>query len=283
MGLILTNNAGGNGRVRLTNSLGTNGRVRIWLSQPISDDPDAQAFITAAGITDPTQQSAINILVIDLKNNGIWTKMSAIYPMVGGTATTHKFNLKNPADTDAAFRLSFVGGWTHSANGALPNGTNAYAETFCLHTQLNSSSISFYSRTNSTGLFNDIGNATAITPNSLIIARYIDRFYGHINQTGDTFTANANSLGYYLVSRTANNVIKLYKNSSLVFNSLTLSTSIPTNTFAIGAWKQSAGVLSRYSNRQCAFATIGNGLTDAEALSLYNSIQAFQTTLGRQV
>ena len=33
-------------------------------------DPDAQAFITAASITNPTQQSAVNQLVIDLKGYG---------------------------------------------------------------------------------------------------------------------------------------------------------------------------------------------------------------------
>jgi hypothetical protein len=32
-----------------------------------SVDPDAQAFITAASITNPTQQSAVNTLVVDLK------------------------------------------------------------------------------------------------------------------------------------------------------------------------------------------------------------------------
>jgi hypothetical protein len=31
-------------------------------------DADAQAFITAASITDPTQQSAINTLVVDRKS-----------------------------------------------------------------------------------------------------------------------------------------------------------------------------------------------------------------------
>jgi hypothetical protein len=39
-------------------------------------DPDAQAFITAAAITDPTQQAAINTLVVDLKGYSIWTKWS---------------------------------------------------------------------------------------------------------------------------------------------------------------------------------------------------------------
>jgi hypothetical protein len=257
--------------------------VNPYLFAPSCGDADAVAFLAAAGITDATITSAICTLVTTMKADGTWAKCSAIYPMVGGTATTHKFNLKNPLDTNAAFRLSFVGGWTHSANGALPNGTNAYAETFCLHTQLNSASMSFYSRTNSTGLFNDIGNATVTTPNSIILARYLDRFYGHLNQTGDSFTANLNSLGYYLVSRTANNINKLYKNSSLLLSSAILSTSIPTNTIIISAWKQGAVLISRYSNRQCAFATIGTGLTDGEALALYNSIQAMQTTLSRQV
>jgi hypothetical protein len=114
-------------------------------------DADAQAFITAAGITDNTQKTAINTLVLSLKANNIWQKFKAIYPFVGGTATTHKFNLINPADTNAAYRLTFTGGWTHSSTGALPNGTNAYANTY-LDTQndlsLNSGHFSFYSRTN---------------------------------------------------------------------------------------------------------------------------------------
>jgi len=68
-------------------------------------DPDALAFLTAAGITDATITAAIDTLVLDLKGYGIWTKMKAIYPFVGGTATTHKYNLKDPVD--AMQRLEF--------------------------------------------------------------------------------------------------------------------------------------------------------------------------------
>ena len=107
--------------ISIANSLGLNKLSGI--------NPDAQAFITAAGITDPTQISAINSLVNGLQADGIWTKMKAIYPFVGGTATTHKYNLKDPRDLDAAFRLVFNGGWTHSSTGATPNGTNGYADT----------------------------------------------------------------------------------------------------------------------------------------------------------
>ena len=71
----------------------------IIASSGASFDADAQAFITAAVITDNTQITAINTLVTDLKAYNIWSKMKALYPFVGGTASTHKWNLIvfNPA------------------------------------------------------------------------------------------------------------------------------------------------------------------------------------------
>jgi hypothetical protein len=65
-------------------------------------DADATAFIAAAGITNLTQAAAISTLVDDLKTYGLWTKMKALYPFVGGSAASHKFNLKDPRDLDAA-------------------------------------------------------------------------------------------------------------------------------------------------------------------------------------
>jgi len=38
-----------------------------------------------------------------------------------------------------------------------------------------------------------------------------------------------------------------------------------------------------YSNRNIAFASIGDGITDTEASNFYTAVQAFQTTLSRQV
>ena len=93
---------------------------------PIVSDTDAQAFVTAAGLTSSTQASAINTLVTSLKSAGIWTKMKAIYPMVGGSAASHKFNLKDPKDLDGSYRISFVNGWVHSSSGALSGTGNAY-------------------------------------------------------------------------------------------------------------------------------------------------------------
>ena len=65
-------------------------------------------------------------------------------------------------------------------------------------------------------------------------------------------------------------------------NRTAASTSKSTNSFTIGALN--SGTLRQfYSTKQCAFASIGDGLTDAEALALYNAVQLFNTTLARQV
>jgi hypothetical protein len=93
-------------------------------------DGDVAAFLNATGITDPTIISALTTYVAGLKSAGIWTKTVALYPFVGGTADTNKYNLKDPRDLDAAYRLSFQGGWSHSSLGSTPNGTTGYAEMF---------------------------------------------------------------------------------------------------------------------------------------------------------
>ena len=86
-------------------------------------DDDAGAFLQAANIQDSTQQAAINQLVLDLKDAGLWTKFYAIYPFIGGTASTHKWNLKDPRDLNAAYRLTFSGGITHSSGGIKGKGS----------------------------------------------------------------------------------------------------------------------------------------------------------------
>lgn len=250
-------------------------------------DPDAQLFITATGISG-TNATATNKLVVDLKAANIWTKMKAVYPMVGGTSTTCKFNLKNPVDSNAAYRLVFSGGGTFSSNGYQPNGTNSFADTFLTTSAmaLNSGHLSYYSRTNSTILGEEMG-ALQNSPNSYtdLVINYSGfgatfRYNDGGNATG---TANANTQGFYAGSRTAGNLIKLFKNG-LSIQSLTSAsnTTSSTRTIFIGAVNNS-GTPSFYSNRQCAFASIGDGLTDAEALAFYNAVQLFNTTLGRQI
>lgn len=248
-------------------------------------DADALAFFTATGITDSTIMTAVNTLVVSLKSAGIWTKMKAIYPMAGGTATTHKFNLKNPADTNAAFRLSFSGGWTHSSTGALPNGTNAYADTFfnpATDVTTTSFSMGYYSRTNTNSIVCDIGASNSVLDyQAQLLIRLSGLFYGQVNSMGAIENvSNSDSRGLFLGSRTASTTLYLQKNSTQT--SFSQFTGAPSYKIFIAA-RNTNGSPNLYANRECAFAFMGDGLTATNGTDLYTIIQAFQTSLSRQV
>ena len=68
-------------------------------------DADAQRFIDSSGISNNTNKLALYNLAKQLKDSSLWAKFIAIYPMIGGTASTTKWNLKDPRDLDAAYRL----------------------------------------------------------------------------------------------------------------------------------------------------------------------------------
>lgn len=255
---------------------------------------ETNAFLFSTQITDNTIQTATNTLVTDLKTAGVFTKMKALYPMVGGTATTHKFNLVNSQDTDAAFRLAFVGGWTHSANGALPNGTNAYANTFLTPSTIltnNNTHLSYYSRTilqgNNLGLIGCSKNATSL-PLFTIYGRSLTNnviMDSYDYTTCRNFITDSTGTAFYINSRTTSTSFKSYRNAVMALsNAATNTYNVTTINFpiTIGALNLN-GAVSQFSNFQCAFTSIGDGLTDAEALAFYNAVQLFNTTLARQV
>ena len=253
----------------------------------LTTDADAQAFITAAAITDATQQSAIDTLVKGLKTDGIWTKMKAIYPFVGGTASTHKWNLKDPRDLDAAFRLVFNGGWTHSSTGATPNGTNGYADTKLNPSSvlsLNSTHLSYYSRTNISALQVEMGLYEA---NKAVYLLYDFNGLGwkginSVDTPSGTIFTPTNGM---LIGNRPNSTTENY------FHKGSLSQTISRNSVGLSAFKILLGSYNTaltntplyYSTKQVAFSTIGDGLTDTDASNLYTRVQTYQTALSRQV
>jgi len=247
-------------------------------TQTVSD-ADAQAFVTAASITDQVQATAVNNLVIGLKADGLWTKMAAIYPFVGGTAASHKFNLKNPLDTDAAYRLVFNGGWTHSSTGALPNGTNAFADTklnaSTVLASFNSNHISYYSRTQN---LTDSANMGGGSGSAYLTLERSTQWNGNtfLNFAVDPTTS------LFINTRTANNVQKLYRNGSQLGSTNTATSTISANA-ALYLGARNIGGGNQYSVRECALASIGDGLSDAESANLYTRVQTYQTALSRNV
>jgi hypothetical protein len=176
--------------------------------------------------------------------------------------------------------LVFSGGWTHSATGAKPDGSTGYANTFLTPSNsltLNSTHLSYYSRTNNTEQRYQIG----VTWLSISI-RYGANSYGVVNALTENLFSDSSALGYYMTNRINTNSQTVLKNGVIRVTGNVNSTSLPTIPIFIGGVNNSS---SNYqlSSKECAFATIGDGLTDTEAANLYTAVQKYQTTLGRQV
>jgi len=267
--------------------------VAMWHAQNQSGcDPDAEAFIAAAGITDATQRGAICTLVMDLKGASLWTKFYAIYPFVGGTASAHKWNLKDARDLDAAFRLTFMSGsGAHSSDGWIPTtsggGTNGGANTwFTQSTQgvAGNMHLSYYSRTNAAaGNYQEMG--TGNTGYNSLSLRFTGGS-GSYATNGATQLASAtvsDTRGFFVGTRTSTTYIGLFRNGSLLNSNTNSETSVAsTNTVTVGI-RNVNGIPNFSSLKQCAFATVGLGLTAAEVATFYTIVQNYQTTLGRQL
>jgi hypothetical protein len=250
-------------------------------------DADASAFIAAATITDEGQKTALNTLVNDLKSNGLWTRLKAIYPFVGGTEFSHKWNLKDPRDLDIAFRLQFLGVPIHSLNGVKPNGgaTRTFLKPNLILSPSNGN-LTFYSRENLAGGYDMGASEGAATTNvTALISRYSSNIayssYGNGSYAGSI--SSTDSKGMWMTNRNDATNTTLWKNG-LKLKTVAEAVTLPVHQIILfGISTFSDAEYNYLSNKECAYASIGGGFSDAEALVYYNIIQSFQTALGRQV
>jgi len=247
------------------------------------------AFATATGITDVTILGALNTFDLGLISNGLDTKMKALYPLVGGTASTHKYNFMDARDLDAAFRLQFNGGWVHDSNGVKGNGTNTYMDTF-FNNKFNfidffKSGIGIYSRTNETGLFiegNVSDGGVSNTCNFLLYPKYSTLGLIFETQNG-AIGAVTDSFGLSTGSSINSSTKSVYKNGVKIGTDTTLLTQTPANKKISLGGATTGGGVGYIGNKQYALSFISEGMTDSDQTNLYTLTQALQTTLSRQV
>jgi hypothetical protein len=248
-------------------------------------DPDAQAYFNAnTTITSAADKNAINSFYLGLKSDGIYTKLKAMYLPIWGSSANSKWNLINPLDTNAAFRLTFSTGWTFSSGGMTPNGTSAFANTnfIPLNQYFDSSSchISYYSRTDNNSNC-DMGCNT-VSAGTYIYIKQTNVTAIRNNTSGagtETNTSNTSGTGFYINNRTSLTVQKIIKNTTITSFSVNATTRPNVNMY-IGALNNP---ILDYGNKQCAFASIGNGLTDTEASNFYTRVNILMTYFGINV
>jgi hypothetical protein len=258
-------------------------------SSPSGLDPDAvnylNAVVSTGGTINATISAATNTLFVDLKSNGLYSKIDAMYPFIGGTANSSMFNAKNPINSDSAFRLTYNGsGFSYSNTIGFQSAGNvsSFADTYynpTVETTAADQHISIYTKTNVTapvpciGSFD--GNEVGIYPNF----NNTTLFYPVIRASGQGYQNYSQPLqpgiGYFIATTDGTNVIGT-KNGTVVVNAGQVPGLTNLNHYigdCNGNGSPAAG--------QYIFATIGKALTTGETTTLSNIVNAFQTSLGR--
>lgn len=252
-------------------------------------DADAQAYFNAnTVITSTADKNAINSFYLGLKSDGIYSNIKAMYLPIWGSASASKFNLINPADTNAAFRLTFASGWTYSTSGIRSNGAT-YANTFFnMSTQItsvNNWSVGFYSNLWGSGGV-DFGADTGA--NNFYLTTKSPGIFGANTarmQFNDALNfTDTTGIGFYLGSRISSTNGKIYKNGSQVGNLNNASAGSFANlNVYLGALNRS-GTASFGTNVRYSFAFIANSSFSATDVSnFYSRVQTLMTYFAIQV
>lgn len=261
------------------------------LASSFSFDPDALAFFTAAGITNAAQKLAVNTLVLSLKGTGtpsFWSRDVLIYPLVGGSASSHAVNLKTPG----TYNLTYSGsGVTHSALGMKGDGVAGWAKTGYLQALLNSVRVMIYVQAEPT-LTNRMyfGAAAIVVPSG----RHFVRWNGVGASdycVGDTTTTSigGSGVGCRFSQRFQAASKQQERAGGAWVTDAVASTGIPTRYYTLLAYNNSgtvpSGTPTSFSDCILSGFSLGSPLDtgggNTEALAYKAIWDTFETALGR--
>jgi hypothetical protein len=261
-------------------------------------DANASEFIFAAGISGSTA-NAVNQLVLDLKSYNLWNEMYAIYPLVGGTYNSCKYNLKD-IDTYTLLETGSTGTITYSNLGVtFPGNSNTTSKV--LDTQFKDTGsnwsydsasmgyyINSYASSSALGFPYIMGCRNSPNPNNIMGNNYgtgvapvgAGSFLTSF-MPGNTYPPNNDNnnepVGLFTVCTDVNYGTSVnYKNGEYTGQSTgieNLHTNI--NIFLGGVSNQRS-----FQGRLC-FGLIGKGLTGTQNANLNTAVYTFQVTLGR--
>ncbi|MBA3830127.1 MAG: hypothetical protein H0X33_14400 [Taibaiella sp.] len=262
--------------------------VTLFCRQP---DPHITTYINAvngSGYTlGGTEKAGIAAFVKTLKDNSLWGRMKAIYPMAGNTAASQKWNILDARDLDASYRLTYVASPSHTSNGLKGDGATSYTRT-----HLNMTTDVDYRHAH-IGVFVQENNRTGADMGELINAggsygsgSFLSSTAGDGNSYGSvgyppihSVSSAHNVKSMWLVNRTGNTET-FYEDGTLI-DTYTLATVGGYGEMYIGAINY-GGTADNFCNRTQSFVTIGGDLTATEYTTVYlPAIQALMTAFGR--
>lgn len=239
---------------------------------------------TSQQITGAQFWVAINGMFNALKTNGLWSngKGVALYPLIGGTAFSHKFNAFSPYDTDPDFRLTYQNAPLHDQLGITFTGNN-YADThiipvgdgFDLSTGM---CVAFCSTTNSVNPEYVMGSY----PNSYYATDSSGLYLG-LGCSYNLSSPAPNIQGCHIINRQpgVSNSFRYLRNGTIQLTALKSFLNFGATEVLLGAVDDMGTYYYAANGVNLSFVGIFYGLTAAEEMILNSIMVQFQTDLNR--
>jgi hypothetical protein len=269
--------------------VGTQPILRFYAGpSPTPADIYIAAVLAAGGTLSGAQQTAIGTFYNSLNTVGVYSKLHAMYPFMGGTASSNAIDFINPG---GSYDLTFNGTWTHSVSGSsTADASGNYANTGLDPSLFNSTTnFSFgnmvVGASNSNG-YSGIGNAAG---NYIILGQaglptvFLEGWMGA--SSGVAVGTNYINGALQIVSRTGASAWT--RNYVASGSAGTITTNSFTNTISSYSanlyFNDINGVANNNMSGRYLFGYAGEGLNATEIQNFSNAINTLQTAFSRNL
>jgi hypothetical protein len=243
------------------------------------------AVVVAGGTVSAPRLAIVDTFISALKTAGIWTKMDRVWLFAAENSASALTDLVGTNAATVVNSPTFTADEGYTTNGSTSYVNTGLAPSGASDFTLNSGHLSAYNRTSRAGALSClVGSTNSYNATDIYPRLTNDTTLAEVNANDGTTYASTSSAGHWIASRTDANTKSHYKNGSL----LGTTTSSPAGSrsaypFWVGGQNLNDTTLVYPSSDQVAAITIGAGLNSTEAAALASAVNAYMTSLGKNV
>ena len=291
----------------ISSSLYGQGVTNLYFNKIISSggyvfiDSDAQAYYDTlnkyvdfntlqTSLDSSDYAEAIDSLFLRLKGNGttngsnVYDSLDILYPFIGGSATSHRYNALDPQPDTLSFYITWNGTVTHDSLGVKSDGSTGYGNTYFNPDRdgfLNNTHVSYYDRIEKGGASQLSGVVDGASEMRLGSSTSWSWWSAYNSGAGRVLPTDAAVIGHLLGNRVSSTNNRVLKNGSLSGSNATSGGSLPNGNFLILGSNEN-GSLNFEHNQPMQCFTLGRSLTTSQESDLYEAIFRLQQILNRE-
>ena len=247
------------------------------------DSSATALFARFSGTPSDADKHYMNNLIVSGKTHGWWNKMDIFYVFAIGTnATDSRLNWKSSSYNATA---GVAPTWT-AYQGITGNGTTQYLTTNYNPTThgtnyvSGSQSMGFYSRTQSSGSFIEVGGYDGGCHAAFVNSGGDN--YNYMASCSANVFRNSSSQGFFIAQRNSTTSTQFFYNGNLIQTDNISSSTVLNTAIFIGA-RNNGGSPALFSARQIAVAFAGGALTSTEAMYMSLDVNQYMKSIGANV